>query len=65
MISFSLTEVQWFRIHGGFGRLDDPRQPGRAPSDRIRAAGVFSYPSVLEQEHASFEASPEVISWHT
>ena len=53
MISFSFTEVQRFRIHGGFGRHHDPRQPGRAPSDRACAAGVFSYPSILEQVHAS------------
>ena len=56
MISFSFTEVQRFRIHGGFGRLDDSRQPGRTPSDRACAAGVFSYPRILEQVHASLEA---------
>ena len=57
LISFSFIEVQRPRIYGGFSHLDDPRQPGRAPFNRTCTAGIFSYPSTLEQEHASFEAS--------
>ena len=57
MISFSFTEVQRFRIYGGFSYLDDPRQPDRAPFYRTRVAGIFSYPRILEQEYASFKAS--------
>ena len=54
-ISFSFAEVQRFRIYGGFSRLDDSRQPRRAPFDRTRAAGIFSSSNILEQEHASLE----------
>src|SRR6266702_324967 len=53
MVLFSLTEVRRFRIHGGFGRLDDPRRPGRAPFDRRCITGIPSYPSVFEQEKAT------------
>ncbi len=44
--------MQRFRIHGEFGRLDDPRQPGGTPSNRRCTAGVFSHPSVFEKEKA-------------
>src|SRR5258707_2682146 len=32
LISFSLLEALRFRVHGGFGQLDDTRQSGHAPS---------------------------------
>jgi hypothetical protein len=51
--SSSFTELRRLRIHGGFDRLDDPRRPGVAPSDRRCTAGAFSYPGINKQEQAT------------
>ena len=65
MISFPSTEVQWLRFHGGSGYLDDPRRPFEAPSDRKCTPGVFSDPSVFEQEKTTLRHHIEECSQGT
>ena len=51
--------MPWFRIHGGFDRLDDTRKSGQAPSDRGGAREIDQDSKVSEQGQATLRHSVE------
>jgi hypothetical protein len=59
LISFCLLEMLWFRVHGGFGQLDDTRQSGKAPSDRGGAREVCPHSSIYKPEQAALTHNVE------
>ena len=60
MVSLSLLEMLWFRVHGGFGQLDDIRRSGQAPSDRAGTREVCPHSSISKPEQAALPHNVEV-----
>jgi hypothetical protein len=59
IFSFSLLEMLRFRVHGGFGQLDDTRQSGIAPSDRGGAREVCPHSRISKPEQAALPHNVE------